>query len=123
MDIKHNQSIHEEILVQVKTKIKEATVPVRYDGLYGNVSDIVERVAEYYSNDASGERFTTTTNFDGSLFTPDELKTLEMVADSFKNIPTSKIVSVSHEESGWKENQLNRNLISYQYAFDLRALN
>lgn len=98
-------------------------VPVRYDGLYGNVSDIVERVAEYYSNDASGEQFTTTTGFDGSLFTPDELKTLETVADCLKNIPTSKIVSVSHEEIGWIENHLNRNLISYQYAFDLKALN
>jgi len=103
--------------------ITRGPVPERYDGLYGNVSDIVERVDEYFENDVSGERLVATKDFDASLFTEEELKTLETVAFRFKNTPTKDIVLISHDETAWTENEMKKGLISYQYAFDLKALN
>jgi len=102
--------------------IPRGPVPQRYDGLYGNVSDIVERKDEYFPNDVSGERFMSIKEFDGSIFTDVELKSMEKVVERFKNTPTKDIELISHDESAWFENETYRNLISYQYAFDLKAL-
>ena len=96
-------------------------VPKSYDGLYGNVSDVVERVVEFYSDDVSGERLKTNNEFDVSLFTDEELKSLVKVANRFKNMTTRDIISISHDESAWIENKANEDTISYQYAFDLKA--
>lgn len=103
--------------------ITRGPVPERYDGLYGNVSDIVERVDEFYPNDISGERLKTEREFDASIFSEEELRTLERVASRFKNTPTKDIVLISHEETAWIENHEKSNFISYQYAFDLKAFN
>ena len=102
--------------------IPKGPVPQRYDGLYGNVSDIVERKEEFFSEEISGERFISMKEFDASLFTEQELKSIEIVATRFKNTATRDIVNISHAESAWFENEKNRNYISYQYAFDLQAL-
>jgi transcriptional regulator with XRE-family HTH domain len=102
--------------------IPRGPVPQRYDGLYGNVSDIVERKDEYFPNDVSGERFIGTVEFDPTDFNDEEIKTLEKVINRFKNTPTKDIELISHDEPAWHENEKTRNLISYQYAFDLRAL-
>lgn len=102
--------------------IPKGPVPQRYDGLYGNVSDIVERKEEFFSEEISGERFISMKEFDASLFTEQELKSMEIVANRFKNTATRDIVNISHAESAWFENEKNRNYISYQYAFDLQAL-
>ncbi|MDD4992741.1 MAG: DUF4065 domain-containing protein [Paludibacter sp.] len=96
-------------------------VPERYDGLYGNVSDIVERVVEFYSGDVSGERLKTEEEFDATLFNDEELKSMEKVVARFKNMPTKDIVLISHDELAWIENEVKENFISYQYAFDLKA--
>lgn len=101
--------------------ITRGPVPERYDGLFGNVSDIVERVDEFYANDVSGERLTTKQEFDVSLFSDEELKTMERVGARFKNTPTKDIVLISHDEPSWVENEATHNLISYQYAFELKA--
>jgi uncharacterized phage-associated protein/transcriptional regulator with XRE-family HTH domain len=102
--------------------IPRGPVPQRYDGLYGNVSDIVERKDEYFPNDVSGERFIGTKDFDATDFNDEELKTLEKVVDRFKSTPTKDIELISHDEPAWYENEKTRDLISYDYAFDLKAL-
>ena len=98
-------------------------VPERYDGLYGNVSDIVDRVVEFYNDDVSGERLKTKNEFDATLFSDEELKSMEKVANRFRNTTTKDIVLISHDELAWTENKINEDVISYQYAFDLKALN
>jgi transcriptional regulator with XRE-family HTH domain len=103
--------------------IPRGPVPLRYDGLYGNVSDIVERKDEYFTNDVSGERFVGKKEFDATNFTQEELNTLEKVVDRFKNTPTKDIELISHDEPAWFENKDTRNIISYQFAFELKALN
>ncbi len=102
--------------------IPKGPVPQRCDGLYGNVSDIVERKEEFFTDEISGEKLISLKQFDASLFSTDELKTLELVANRFRKTSTKDIVNISHSESAWIENEKNRNLISYQSAFDLKAL-
>ncbi|MBP1675867.1 MAG: hypothetical protein H6Q20_426 [Bacteroidetes bacterium] len=101
--------------------IQRGPVPLRYDGLYGNVSDVVERKDEFFSNDVSGERLVAKGKFNSSLFSEEELKTLEKVANRFRNTPTKDIVLISHAEPAWIDNERTENEISYQYAFELKA--
>jgi len=101
--------------------IKRGPVPLRYDGLYGNASDVVERKDEFFANDVSGERLVAKNEFNASLFSNEELKTLERVASRFKNTPTKDIVMISHAEPAWIDNERDENKISYQYAFDMKA--
>jgi hypothetical protein len=102
--------------------IPKGPVPQSYDGLYGNVSDIVERKEEFFTEEISGERFINIKQFDVSLFSAEELKTMEKVAGRFRGTTTKDIVNISHAEPAWAENEKNRNYISYQFAFDLQAL-
>jgi len=101
--------------------IRRGPVPLRYDGLYGNVSDIVERKDEFFPNDVSGERLVAKSKFNSSLFSDEEMKTLERVACRFRNTPTKDIVLISHAEPAWIDNERAENEISYQYAFELKA--
>jgi len=101
--------------------IQRGPVPLRYDGLYGNVSDVVERKDEFFPNDVSGERLVAKNIFNASLFSNEELKSLERVASRFRNTPTKDIVLISHDEPAWIDNERDENEISYQYAFELKA--
>lgn len=60
--------------------------------------------------------------FNSSIFTPSELKTLEYIAEKFKNTSASEIVDISHLELAWKENIDGKRLISFQYAFQLETI-
>ena len=101
--------------------IQRGPVPLRYDGLYGNVSDVVERKDEFFPNDVSGERLVAKNKFNASLFSNEELKSLERVASRFRNTPTKDIVLISHDEPAWIDNERDENEISYQYAIELKA--
>ena len=102
--------------------IQRGPVPLRYDGLYGNVSDVVERKDIFFPNDVSGERLVAKSKFNTTLFTEEELKTLEKVSSRFRNTLTKDIVLISHDEPAWIDNEKTENEISYQYAFELKAL-
>lgn len=102
--------------------IPKGPVPLRYDGLYGNVSDITERKEEFFTDEISGERIINIKEFDASLFSLEESETLKLVANRFKSTATKEIVNISHAETAWIENEKNKNCISYQLAFDLKAL-
>jgi hypothetical protein len=101
--------------------IQRGPVPFRYDGLYGNVSDVVERKDVFFPNDVSGEQLVAKSKFNSSLFSKEELITLDMVAGRFRNTPTKDIVLISHTETAWIDNEKTENKISYQYAFELKA--
>lgn len=61
-------------------------------------------------------------SFKEDIFTEKELDVLYTVADKFKNTTTSDMISISHKEEAWKQNEKNKNEISYQYAFDLSQI-
>lgn len=102
--------------------ITRGPVPQRFDGLYHDVSDIIDFEEIFYNQDISGDRITTKHSFDASLFTEEELKSMEGVAERFKNTPTKTIVDISHDEDAWIDNHEHRNLIPYSYAFHLKAI-
>ena len=102
--------------------IANGPVPQRYMGLVENVSDIVDVIEEYYPNDITGNRLSTNNEFDASLFTAEEFKSMEKVAERFKTTPTKTIVDISHDETAWIDNHEQRQLIPYSYAFQLKAL-
>jgi uncharacterized phage-associated protein len=55
-------------------------------------------------------------------FSKTELGVLQTVAERFSGINSSGIVDISHEEATWKENIQEKRLISYFYAFNLKAI-
>lgn len=102
--------------------ITRGPVPQRFDGLYYNVSDLVDFEEVFYDQNISGDQITTKHSFDASMFTPDELKSMEKVAERFKTTTTKTIVDISHDEDAWIDNHENRKLIPYSYAFKLKAI-
>lgn len=60
-------------------------------------------------------------NYDLSLFSESELQTIDEVLHILKEKKSSEISAMSHKESGWIKNK-EKDLISYEYADDLRLL-
>ncbi len=66
-----------------------------------------------------GETIINNKDFDESLFSPEELESLNYVLNKFKNYTSTEIRNLSHKEKGYKETIQNQ-LISYNYANDLQ---
>lgn len=60
--------------------------------------------------------------FHRDLFTDEELDSLQTVLKKLKGLKTGQLVDISHKESAWIENIEGKKLISYNYAFDLKAV-
>ncbi len=74
-----------------------------------------------FGDDIVGEQFVAIPDrkFRRELFSDTELDILERIAAKFETYSSRAIVEISHLEKGWLENKDTRNLISYDYAFDL----
>lgn len=69
------------------------------------------------------EKFTALKKFNKDLFNESELSNLKLVLEKFKNIPTQKLMKISHDEKAWLENISTKSLIDYSiYAPQLNAL-
>lgn len=60
-------------------------------------------------------------NYDLSLFSKDEIKVIDEVIELLKDKTATNISDLSHEEIAWIETKDNE-LISYEYAHDLKAI-
>ena len=60
-------------------------------------------------------------NYDLSLFSKDEIKVIDEVIELLKDKNATNISDLSHEERAWIETKDNE-LISYEYAHDLKAI-
>ena len=60
--------------------------------------------------------------FNAELFSTEEIAVLNKVSLAFKTTSTSDIIEFSHLEDAWKENERGKNVISYEYAFELNQL-
>lgn len=104
--------------------INMGPVPNNYNSIYeyiANNNDIDILVHHF-----GGEEFTAHEGrmFNPEVFEQDELAVLEAVANTFgsvanKDVPTEKIIEISHTEKAWIENEQERKIISYKYAFEL----
>jgi len=108
---------------------------VRYNAInMGPVPNNFQSIFEYLANNEDvdiyytsfpqgyvGEQFKARKDrpFNKSLFSDVELDVLGKVADTFKNTSTNDIIGLSHLEKAWQDNKEEKNVISYNYAFDL----
>ncbi|SFC19222.1 putative zinc finger/helix-turn-helix protein, YgiT family [Flexibacter flexilis DSM 6793] len=71
-----------------------------------------------------GEQFSCRKDrkFNADLFSEEELNVLEKVASFFKSTKTNEIIEFSHKEKAWINNIKNKDIISYEYAFELSEI-
>jgi putative zinc finger/helix-turn-helix YgiT family protein len=100
-------------------------VPAEYDKLYMKLKDDEFARIDFveFDNGNYGETITSIRKFEEGVLTGAELNSIKDVIEKFATCNTSKIVSISHKEKAWLENEPSHDLISYQkYAFELNAI-
>jgi putative zinc finger/helix-turn-helix YgiT family protein len=105
--------------------IKLGPVPAAYDMLYNKLGEdeLVSINQILFENGNYGEALAGLQEFDETLFTTDEIAILDKILKRFGDLRTSDVVELSHQEIAWKENQEERELISYsKYAFELKNI-
>ncbi|WP_417430068.1 type II toxin-antitoxin system antitoxin SocA domain-containing protein [Halpernia sp.] len=104
--------------------IARGPVPDKFRSLFEKMENDSYIDIKYveYPNGMVGEKFSPNENctFKSYLFNATEMNMMEKVKDCFKGKTTKDVVEVSHEESAWLDNQENKSLIDYNYAFDLK---
>jgi putative zinc finger/helix-turn-helix YgiT family protein len=103
--------------------IQKGPVPKNYDWLFDNTMEKkLVNISLHDFGDYMGEQFIPAEGsvFDEELFTTSELKTMQIVADAFKNDTVNSIVNKSHKEDAWVKNINSYNTISYNYGFELK---
>lgn len=111
---------------------------VRYKAIeMGPVPSNFQSIFEYLSNNNyihisytqfpqgyTGEQFKANKDrpFNDKLFSEVELQVLNKVVEAFKDSSTNEIIEWSHLEEGWKRNEKEKNVISYNYAFELNEM-
>lgn len=102
--------------------IAKGPVPKRYSTLYDQTETICKEEI-IFPNGSSGEQLVPKKDsvFDRTLFSESEISILEEVGAKLKNIKTNDIVTLSHQEAAWMENEKQHKAISYDYAFFLKA--
>ncbi|MBL7909811.1 MAG: DUF4065 domain-containing protein [Bacteroidia bacterium] len=106
--------------------IQLGPVPKNFGTLfdYAANKDHIDIVYTEFSDGKIGEHFMPRNDrkFNAGLFSREELEVMEIIADKFKPMNTSKIVDVSHDESGWQKNVEGFKGISYKYGFELKSV-
>ena len=103
--------------------IKMGPVPNNYNSIYEfmfNRNDI-EIVNVDFSDNIFGYRFDKAENkeFNPDVFSNKELEILDLVCSKFSDMNTNDVIEFSHKEKAWLENEGERKLIDYNYAFDI----
>ena len=105
--------------------IKYGPVPAYYDQIFSfiNQDPSFSSYGKELSDGHMVELFSSETDFDKSLFTEQELATLNAVTKRFKNTASWDIMKISHKENSWKELESSHAIINYQeYAFELSII-
>jgi DNA-binding transcriptional regulator YiaG len=99
------------------------TVPSNYDKILANAleTDLIQVEYVKLTNGNMGEKYLPNpqNTFNESLFSTQELKTLQTVVENFKDKTTTQIVALNHQEKAWIDNHEQRGLVDYGYAFGL----
>lgn len=101
-------------------------VPDKFQTLFENLAetDVIDIFYTPLDNGGRKEKLIGRDDrpFDSSLFTAQEIDSLEKVVGRFIDISPSDLVEISHQEIGWLENESGKQFISYEYALDLKAI-
>lgn len=103
--------------------IKMGPVPHNYNSIYDYVSNNnkVNIINVPFSDSVFGFKFQQINNqeFNKNLFSDNEIEILKQVRDLFSDMSTKEVIEFSHKEKAWIDNEADRKLIDYVYAFDI----
>ncbi len=104
--------------------IQFGPVPSFYDSIFALLENESIIYADWQlENGSSRELFFTQSKPNEDILSDFEQSIVAQVCDRFSETPSWELVELSHQEKGWKEQNKDRGLISYQeYAFDLSGL-
>ena len=106
--------------------INMGPVPNNFESIFEYLANKNEIVIFYtqFPQGYFGEQFKAIKErpFNAELFTQSELDVLKKVSSVFKSTSTNDIVALSHLEGAWKKNKKDKNIISYQFAFELTQI-
>ena len=123
-DFAHYRNYGKSIMGLQYRAIPLGTVPSNYDRILANVveKELVQVEYVQFSNGNVGENYKPNPlhPFDESLFSEQELKTLQSVVENFKGKTTKQIVEINHLESAWIDNQELKRVVDYEFAFGIR---
>ena len=101
--------------------INHGPVPAKYSAAYETIEQVTKFVQ--FSNGIEAEKLTTTTDFDATVFSAQELIVLDSIYEQFKNYTAGEISELSHKENAWIKNNEDRKIINYFDAFELKGIN
>jgi len=103
--------------------IKMGPVPNNYNSIYEFMYNEkhIDIVNIPFSNDIFGFQFKKAEKeeFNSEMFTELELQILDKVSSSFSDMNTNQVIEFSHNEKAWIDNENERKLIDYNYAFEI----
>ncbi|MEO5645105.1 MAG: type II toxin-antitoxin system antitoxin SocA domain-containing protein [Bacteroidia bacterium] len=106
--------------------INMGPVPNNYNSIFEYISknDDIDIWHTEFDSGAIGEQFKAHPGrtFNNIAFSQIELATLKDIVNKFKDKKTSDIIEISHQEKAWLENEKDKKIISYKYAFDLSQI-
>lgn len=106
--------------------IKRGPVPENFQSLFEYFARIgkIKTVEITFPQGYIGEQFIGQEGTESleSTFEPAEWETLAQVAESLGRKGAREIMEISHRETGWQVNEPTQNHISYQFAFQMKAI-
>jgi len=106
--------------------IDKGPVPINFQSIFEYLAnkDDIDIYNRPFPQGYTGEQFIARKDrpFNPRLFSESELEVLNKISTRFKTTTTNDIIKLSHLEEAWKENEKNKSLISYEYAFNLTQI-
>ena len=96
--------------------IQYGPVPFHYDTIYDNIDGISKEIV--ISHNMESTRLSCE-NFDPTVFTEQELQTLNAVLTMAQPMNTKDLINKSHNEEAWLNHHESNGLIPYSEAFAL----
>lgn len=99
-------------------------VPENYKLLYGLLEEENFLQSEVESiNEKEIEKYHPSQSFDESIFTENEIATLQLIYNELGHLKTKSLIDKSHDEVAWQNNSANKFIIDYSiYAPWLKAV-
>ena len=94
--------------------IQYGPVPVHYDTIYDNIDGISKEIVISHNMESSR---LSCEGFDASVFSEQELQTLNAVLAMARPMNTKELIDKSHEEEAWQNHREGNGLIPYSEAF------
>jgi putative zinc finger/helix-turn-helix YgiT family protein len=102
-------------------RLKYGQVPNNYERIIGIMQpELIDKDEISFNTKEGivGEKFTALIEPDESIFSAQEIKVMNFVADTFRNDTSTSIMNKSHQEIAYKRCK-NGDIISYEYAKEL----